>query len=547
MEPAVVPRHHGFFTPTALTHSSMPPSPSFSRRDFLRLSGLAASTTLLAGCASSLGPITTRRKDLNVLLILVDDLRPELGCYGARHIHSPHIDALAASSTRFTRAYTQVAVCAPSRIALMSGLRPDTTNCHDLPDRMRDGVPNTVTLPQCFRENGYTSEEFGKTYHLGHGNVDDPLSWSIRNKAEPKPWYADPANLADHQARIAKGLNTQQAIARGFHRFSYPYEMLDVGDEAYSDGLNTTHAIERLRAYGGSQDPFFLTVGYLKPHLPFNAPKRYWDLYDLDRIVLPHQQDWPAGAPSYAGSNWEELRIYNGMPLHGPVDEETARKLIHGYYACISYTDAQIGRLLASLEANGLAENTAVVLWGDHGFKLDDYGAWCKHTNYEIDTRVPLLVRAPGLPGGRVCNSLCETVDIYPTLAELANVPVTKRLEGRSLVPCLENSSASVKDYALSQFPRYEPENLMGYTLRTDRYRITRWESLSDNRERSLEVYDHVTDPTETCNIAAPGAVTTAETRRTVTELNQLLTKTWRSAHRGSTPIGEARPAEPLS
>lgn len=177
----------------------------YSRRDFLGLTGLAASSTLFAGCSTRLGQLIGGRKDLNVLLIVVDDLRPELGCYGSSRVHSPHIDALASSGTRFTRAYTQAAVCAPSRIALMSGLRPDTTNCHDLPDRMRDGVPDTITMPQRFRENGYISEEYGKTYHLGHGNTDDPLSWTIRHKAEPKPWYADPENLSDHKNRIALG------------------------------------------------------------------------------------------------------------------------------------------------------------------------------------------------------------------------------------------------------------------------------------------------------------------------------------------------------
>lgn len=317
-----------------------------------------------------------------------------------------------------------------------------------------------------------------------------------------------------------------------------------MGDDAYTDGVNTGQAIARLHDYRTSGDSFFLTVGYLKPHLPFNAPKRYWDLYDPDSFVLPDNQNWPLGAPSYAGSNWEELRIYNGMPLTGALDEKTTRRLIHGYCACISYIDAQVGRLVGALEANGLAENTAVVLWGDHGFKLADYGAWCKHTNYEIDTRVPLLIRAPGFPTGQVCDSLCETVDIYPTLAELANIPVTEHLEGKSLVPCLKCATDRVKNYALSQFPRYTPRSLMGYSMRTDRYRITRWEHVKDNRTDSLEVYDHMSDPTETLNIAAPKATSNIETHRTVKNLDQLLTVTWRAAHRGATPIGEAIPSQ---
>ncbi|MFZ5831778.1 MAG: sulfatase [Planctomycetota bacterium] len=435
----------------------------------------------------------------NVLFLAVDDLRPELGCYGAKEIKSPNIDRLAQTGVLFTRAYCQQAVCGATRNSLLSGLRPDTTRIYDNLRSFRKVFPELVALPQQFKDHGYHSVGMGKIYHQ-----NDPLSWSepwIDVKA--MDWLA-PDSIAIRQKRAAdakaqglKGTKADRA-SRG-----PAFEAADVPDDAYGEGQLATHAIEKLRAMAGR--PFFLAVGMYRPHLPFNCPKKYWDLYNPNTISLPAHREPPKNCPEVALTEWGEMRSYAGIPKAGPVTEEQARSLIHGYHACVSYTDAQIGRILDELDRLGLADNTIVILWGDHGWKLGDYGMWCKHTNFEIDTHVPLIVRAPGAKGnGRRAEGLVEFVDIYPTLCDLAGLPLPEHLEGKSFAPVLDEPARPGKETAMSQYPRGK---LMGCSMRTERYRLTLW---VDNDRRSevqfTELYDFVADPDGTVNLAAEPA-----------------------------------------
>jgi iduronate 2-sulfatase len=501
------------------------------RRDFLRTSALAA-TSLMATPWLRSAP-ARRGSGPNVLMIAVDDLRCELGCYGAAHMVTPHFDRLAASGTLFNRAYCQVAVCNPSRASLMSGLRPDTLQCHDLNTDMRVRLQDLVTLPQHFIGHGYAAQGLGKIYHLGHGRSDDPASWNRPNLANRwrRDLYALESNRALNRQNQAasSGRATPELAAAGQYRNGPSWEIADVPDDAYTDGAIANAAVDLLGSYG--RDPFFLAVGFHKPHLPFNAPKKYWDLYDPKDIDLPPQSDWPEGMPTVAGANWGELRVYEGIPFQGGLDRDQAIRLIHGYRACVSYIDAQLGKLLDALDANGLADETIVALWGDHGFKLGDYGSWCKHTNFEIDTRAPLIIRAPGMPAGGVCHGLVEFIDLYPTLTELANLPLRPELEGASLAPQLQNPAALSRSFALSQFPRGAQR--MGYSLRTDSHRFTRWQNVDTRQLLGAELYDHRSDPGETRNLLADRPANDPE----LAAWNARLDQTWREAHRPSYDI----------
>jgi arylsulfatase A-like enzyme len=305
--------------------------------------------------------------------------------------------------------------------------------------------------------------------------------------------------MEEKRERLEKEGVPKKAIAR---RARGPaFEAADVADDAYPDGELARMGVEALRELAAKRKPFFLAVGFLKPHLPFNAPKRYWDLHERSEFRLPENGSAPRGAPSFALADFGELRSYDAIPAKGAVPEETARTLIHGYYACVSYVDAQIGRLLAELETLGLRRNTIVVVWGDHGWKLGEHGSWCKHTNFELDTRSTLIASAPGAMGsGRSTRALVEFVDIYPTLCDLAGLPLPDHLEGRSFAPLLADPRREWKRAAFSQYPRGK---LMGYSMRTDRYRFTLWlESAAARRRAGVELYDHAEDPGENVNVA---------------------------------------------
>ncbi len=472
------------------------------RRELLsRLIILTAAAAVLL--APALGAAQINQQQMNVLFIAVDDLRPQMGCYGQQEMITPNMDKLAAGGALFTRAYCQQAVCSPSRTSLLTGMRPDTTKVYDLKTHFRSTVPDVVTLPQHFKNHGYHSVGIGKIYH---GGLEDAPSYSEPHIQANGIRYADAQNQQAYEV-VERNYKKERAAAvaagkrppAGSKVKGAAFESADVPDNTYNDGWTADHAIEILHRI--KDKPFFFAVGFSKPHLPFVAPKKYWDMYDPARIELADNPEPPRGAPSYALTGFGELRNYIGMPKQGPIPDDLARQLIHGYYAATSYVDAQIGRVLDALEAEGLADNTIVVLWGDHGWHLGDHGQWCKHTNFEMATRVPMLLRAPGMKhAGMKSDALTEFVDIYPTLCELAGLPLPAHLEGVSFAPLLEDPTRPWKTAAFSQYPRGE---LMGYSLRTPRHRYTEWRNRKTGEIDAVEIYDHERDPQENINLAA--------------------------------------------
>lgn len=440
-----------------------------------------------AGCRVKTGTGGNEQRPPNILLIVVDDLRPELGCYGHEQIHSPNIDALAAESLLFESAYCQAPICNPSRMSFLSGLRPDQTGIHvnDVP--IRDFLPDVVTLPQHFRNNGYATVSMGKVFHQG---ATDTASWSHVWEGPPQRTY--------HLER-----NTSINVVGDGSRRGRPYEDADVPDGLYTDGMITDSALAWMRRFD-PENPFFLAVGLMKPHLPFNAPKKYWDLYREPAMRYQRPEGPPEGAPEYAFMNSAELRYYHGVPKEGPVPEILSDTLVHGYYACISYMDAQVGRLLEALEMKGVADNTIVMLYGDHGYKLGDMGDWCKNTHYELDTRVPLMIHLPGRPPGRT-RSLTELIDLYPTLLAATGVgEAPPNLSGTSLLPLFEDPEQELKPAAFTIRPRSEVE---GYSVRTRDCRLVRWTSREfPDSVVFLEFYDYTQSPVEQVNRAYDSA-----------------------------------------
>ena len=441
----------------------------------------------------------------NVLFIAVDDLRPTLGAYGDPVAQSPNIDRLAATGTTFMRAYCQEAVCTPSRASIMTGRRPDETGVWNLYTRFRERLPDVETLPQYFHQRGYAATAFGKIFH-SQEPYQDPASWS-----EPATLYKNDISeayfLPENQA--SKPAANRPITGRKMNAT----EAADVADERYPDGKIARHAVDWLqrRAEREADEPFFLAVGFHKPHLPFSAPRRYWDLYDRESFTtVPNPTAPEDQLPLAVVSSLPELRGYRDIPNAGPIPADKAAELRHGYHACVSFIDAQVGLLLDELERSGAAANTIVVLWGDHGFHLGERGYWCKATNYELDTRVPLIIRVPGdSNAGERTEALVELLDVFPTLVDLAGLPPAKGVAGVSLRPVLENARATVKDAAYSQFPRpWESRDwrsaptIMGYTVRTDRWRYVSWIDLADGHEIARELYDHATDGAEMSNLA---------------------------------------------
>ena len=452
----------------------------------------------------------------NVLLICVDDLKPTIGCFGDTHAKTPNIDRLAARGMLFEKAFCNQAVCSPSRNALLTSLRPQTLGIYELSTNFRKGSPDAVTLPQLFKNNGYRAEGLGKIFHVGHGNVNDEASWSVPHYSPKTISYALKENNPPTSTREeALFDNKKEAwkLPRGA-----PTENADVPDNRYGDGMIADEAIKRLEAAKQKPDePFFLAVGFLKPHLPFVAPKKYWDLHDPATLPKPTSHQAPEGAPEFAPSSWGELRQYKDMPDTGPVTQEQQRHLIHGYYAATSYMDAQLGKVLDALDATGFTSNTIIVFWGDHGWHLGDHGMWCKHTNYEQAAHIPVIVSAPGITqAGSRTKSLIETVDIYPTLAELAALPAPANLDGRSFVTVLKDSSASTRDHAIHVYPRGEG---LGRAIRTDRYRLVEWKPIGAGAEKSMfELYDYQADPLESKNLASDQPDIVAELRELLTQ-----------------------------
>lgn len=463
--------------------------------------GMKGTLAVVAFCA-----IFAQARQKNVLMIVVDDLKPEFGTYGAGYVVSPNLDKLAGRGMRFDRAYCNQAVCAPSRNNLMAGLRSTTTGLYGLGQGFRTVMPDAVTLSQYFMEHGYTAEGVGKIFHIGHGNHGDAASWS-------KPFHED--KVIDYALEESTGgrltreeaffENKQLGNIRKLPRGA-AWEKAEVEDDAYADGRIAMEGIKRLRRYRHSGEPFFLALGFTKPHLPFNAPAKYWDLYDPSVFKLTERDTPPEGAPSYAGKSPKvEIANYKPVPESGVgKDEKLARTLIHAYFASLSYMDAQLGKVIDEIDALGMAEDTVIMLWGDHGWHFGDHGTWTKHTNYEQDNRIPLIFVAPGVaePGSKT-DAFAETVDVYPTLAELAGLPapqVPQGLDGMSLVPVLKNPNQSVRNHAYHAFNRGKR---IGRAIRTERYRMVQWKPAGAPEDKAeYELYDYRFDGLEKKNIA---------------------------------------------
>ncbi|MGQ1891322.1 sulfatase [Thermophagus sp. OGC60D27] len=457
----------------------------------------------------------------NVLFILVDDLKPTLGTYGDEIAVSPNIDKLADMGMRFNNAYCNQAVCVASRYNLMLGSRSTSTGLVHFGKELRDAYPDAVTLPQYFKRAGYHAESMGKVFHIGHGNTNDEASWSIPHHKDKVIEYVLPESTNRELTREeAYFQNTRMYIEDTPSNKELPrgaaWESPDVLDDAYADGRVATHAIDRLRKLKKKADqPFFMAVGFARPHLPFSVPKKYWDLYNPEELPMPQYEEFPEDAPRLAGKRNGEITQFKPVPQksNGIYADSLKRKLIHGYYAGVSYTDAQVGRVIDELKRLDMDKNTIIVLWGDHGWHLGDHGTWTKHTNYEQANRIPLLLVAPGVtkPGSETMQ-IAETVDIYPTLAELAGLEkpdVVQPVDGVSLVPVLKDGETKLKDHAYHAYIKWRH---LGEAIRTSRYRMVRWTSLKDKDAEVLyELYDYENDPLETKNIAADNSAIVAE------------------------------------
>lgn len=495
--------------------------------------------------------IHAQKEKLNVLFIAFDDLKPYINSFGYNAVKTPNIDKLALYSTIFNGNYCQQAVCAPTRASLLSGLRPDKTKVWDLKTQIRDINPDITTLPQYFKANGYVTSAVGKIFDprsvdKGH----DAISWSIpyKNKFKLAEGYEDLVGgdfqSAEMKAKYKQMLadkpdKTDLNSIRDALKVSTESE--DIPDDAYYDGAMTNYVIQQFKNQKNAQQPFFMSVGFHKPHLPFVAPKKYWDLYDRNKIELAPWQKKSIDGPDVAYHNAGELRAFKDIELlmqneMGKKDDllqlpiEKQKELIHGYYACISYLDAQIGKLLKGLQAEGLDKNTIIVFWGDHGWHFGDHSLWAKHSNFEQATKAPLMFTVPNLTKGTIYTQPTEFVDIFPTLCELTGITTLTYLDGKSLVPAMKDNKAKIKDYAISQYPRggstKDGNRIMGYSIRTTRYRYTEWigsffttaKPFDEKLIVATELYDLVDDPNETVNIAKK-----AESKKPLKDLEEKL------------------------
>ncbi len=475
-----------------------------SRRELLKMLGFGAASMSLS--SSLVAEEESKRKDkLNVLFIAVDDLRPQINCYGHKQMISPNLDRLAADGVIFGRCYCQVPVCGASRASLLTGVRPARDRFVSYSTRADEDMPGTTTLPKHFRNNGYHTISNGKVFH----HKDDyEASWS------ETPWRPTPkTNGSWRNYLLEENVKIANQSERGA---GPPFESADVPDNAYFDGGIADKTISDLQRMKEMDKPFFLAAGFLKPHLPFNAPQKYWDMYKREEIDLADNPFRPKGAPDAAMHNWGELRNYHGVPEKGPLSDDFARTLVHGYYACVSYTDAQIGRVLDELEKLDLRENTVIVLWGDHGWNLREHGLWCKHCNFETSLHSPLLVSAPGIDGGKRTEALTEFVDIYPSLCELCGLGLPSHLEGLSFVPLMKNTDLTWKKAVFSRYYN-------GDSIKTDRYRYTEW-TRDNGIEYARMLYDHNIDPMENINIAE-----LPENHERIERLKGMIQKGWRS------------------
>ncbi len=476
---------------------------------------------------TSLNLLLAAQEKTNILFIAVDDLKPTLNCYGDEIAFSPHIDALAEMGTTFTNAHCQQAVCGPSRTSLMTGMRPDYTGVWDLKTRMRDVNPDILAMPEFFRSQGYTTVAVGKIYDPRCVDKHyDKASWSIPYRESATYTYPEKYGapglsyyaLEERKEIIRKLEKEAESKGKNKHkyvsvRFKPSTEKADVEDDAYIDGQIANNAIKYLKALKKGNNPFFLAVGFKRPHLPFAAPSQYWDLYKREEIKPAEYRKPVKDGVNIAYHNSGEIHSYTDIPPLSSfsdintmlLPDEKQKELIHAYYASVSFIDAQVGKIIAELKRTGLDKNTIIVLWGDHGWHLGDHNLWCKHSNFEQATRVPLIVSAPGHKSGKYKHP-AELVDIFPTLCELVNMPQPTNLQGESLVPAMVNNQHIVKSVAVSQFGRGKRT---GYSIRSERFRLTLW--MKNNYKTYMpfdeelifagELYDYSNDPLETVNM----------------------------------------------
>jgi arylsulfatase A-like enzyme len=472
---------------------------SCSRRDFLKLAGLGVAGAALAprpGQAAAAGG-----KRPNILFIASDDMRPQLGCYGDTVVKSPNLDALAARGMVFKRAFCQQALCSPSRISLLSGRHPWTTQIYQIGPPLRSTLPDIVTLPQLFKNNGWFTRSLGKIFHIG---IDDAASWSVPSWTSKTMRY-DPDNVAKVKAAADKLRAAGREIpqkGQGAPQFAgAAFSAPDCADDALTDGDITNKAIAELREFAQKpEQPFFLGVGFVNPHVPWVAPKRYYDFYPLADLKLPANRYVPKNAPAYAAKSGDDFYWYSNVPKDRVISDDFGRRCLQGYLAAISYVDACIGRVLAELDKLGLRENTIIAFWGDHGYYMGEHSWWGgKHNNYEGATHAPLIVAAPGMKAaGKPTEALVEFVDIFPSLAELAHLPLPDGLEGKSFAPLLDDPKLPWKAVAISEYPKGGHQ---GTAMRTDRYRYVEWRD-KKGQPVDCELYDHASDPQENENIA---------------------------------------------
>jgi len=440
----------------------------------------------------------------NVLFLFVDDLRPELHCYGDTLMHTPNIDRLAGEGVLFRNQFVTVPTCGASRYSILTGRLPRSRQAlSNEACRRFIGEAKVHEGPETFIErlknHGYYTVGIGKISHYVDGRLY-PYPGSPEGAPPELPHSWD--EMLFDAGKWGTGWNAFFGYADGSNRNTRhgqvkPYECADVPDEGYPDGLTARLAVKKLKELAGKKQPFFLAVGFFKPHLPFNSPKKYWDLYDESQIPLTPVPDIPEGVNPASLHNSGEFNTYKAGEEHPsldhPVSDAYARKLRHAYYAAVSYTDAQVGKVLATLDSLGLAGNTIIVLWGDHGWHLGDDRVWGKHTIFEWALRSAFMIKVPGMTPGTVCDKVVSSVDIYPTLMELCGIGDTLAVDGRSLVPLLHDpADPAWQQQAFSYYRQ-------GISMRTERYRLTRY---FRKAQPVTELYDHLSDPYETRNLA---------------------------------------------
>ena len=438
-------------------------------------------------------------KKYNILFISIDDLRTELNCYGASHIKSPNIDRLAAQGVRFENAHVQQAICMASRASIMTGIRPEKHGIYTGVS-VNDVLPNALTLNKFFEKNGYNIASCGKIYHH---KIDTKTQFG-KNEMKPKGTWT------------GRGYVTKEAIKKIALNIKFnrgpAYEFAPVNDTIYKDGLNTQNALRKMEELSKDDAPFFLSVGLSKPHLPFTAPKKYLDMYPISDIKLTEIKTPPLNGYNKAIRTGGELKNYYGMPeFYDEIDDSLAVTLRRAYYACISYADAQVGKLLDKLNELDIRDKTIVVLWGDHGYKLGDYNSWCKWTNMHLDTNIPLIFSIPNGKQNSVSRTPTAALDIYPTLVELNGMQKPKHLEGQSIVPLLNNPDIFKERVVYSIWPISRQDykkTIMGYAAKTERYNYIEWIKMNSGDIVGKEFFDRKKDPYETINLVEDGQYT---------------------------------------